>query len=468
MSTGNAINLSSRQQNFKQLSLSTLCKSIAISGLILFLFYSFLYSHPYTRSTNLFMPFIERKEPASSDNHTPNSPINLSHIVFVLLGSVNTWKYRKPYIEAWWRKNITRGHLWLDAAPTGELVPWPSSSPAFRVNEDITRLAVNPKSVVQIRMYHSIFEAFRVENNKDVKWYVMADDDTLVFVDNLVELLGKYDHTKYYYIGTNSESIHSNAYISFDMGYGGAGYALSYALVEALASEIDGCIQRYKHLFFSDYISQSCSADLGVDLKIEKGIHQIDLRVDISGLLSSHPSSPLISLHHFDAIDPIFPSKNRSESINHLMKPAKFDQSRYSAHIYQSIFPRSFLRRPLQTFRPWQKSRPPFFMFNTRWLSNNPCEAPHVFFLESVIESNNIGRYHVVVTDYTRSSPSNLPICLSNGNHSANPIHKIQVFSPSTGRKEAGRIECCDVKYVAGEDTVDVKLSACMKGEMLA
>lgn len=96
---------------------------------------------------------------------------------------------------------------------------------------------------------------------------------------------------------------------------------------------------------------------------------QIDLRVDISGLLSSHPSSPLISLHHFDAIDPIFPSKNRSESINHLMKPAKFDQSRllqqtkcyhrqsnwtlsiswgYSAHIYQSIFPRSFLRRPLQ------------------------------------------------------------------------------------------------------------------------
>ncbi|KAK9180447.1 hypothetical protein WN944_026625 [Citrus x changshan-huyou] len=32
----------------------------------------------------------------------------------------------------------------------------------------------------------------------------------------------------------------------------------------------------------------------------------------------------------------------------------------------------------------------------------------------------------------------------------------------------AGRIECCDVKFVAGEDTVDVKLRACMKGEMLA
>lgn len=117
------------------------------------------------------------------------------------------------------------------------------------------------------------------------------------------------------------------------------------------------------------------------------------------------------------------------------MKPAKFDQSRllqqticyhrqsnwtlsiswgYSAHIYQSIFPRSFLRRPLETFRPWQKSRPPFFMFNTRWLSNNPFEAPRVFFLESVIESNNIGRYQVVITNYTRSSPSNLPICLSN------------------------------------------------------
>ncbi|KAK9180445.1 hypothetical protein WN943_029654 [Citrus x changshan-huyou] len=93
-------------------------------------------------------------------------------------------------------------------APTGELVPWPSSCPPFRVNEDITRLNVYLISVAQNRMYHSILKAFRVENNKDVKWYVMADDDTLIFVDNLVELLGKYDHTKYYYIGTNSESIH--------------------------------------------------------------------------------------------------------------------------------------------------------------------------------------------------------------------------------------------------------------------
>ncbi|KAK9183471.1 hypothetical protein WN944_026623 [Citrus x changshan-huyou] len=93
-------------------------------------------------------------------------------------------------------------------APTGELVPWPSSCPPFRVNEDITRLNVYLISVAQNRMYHSILKAFRVENNKDVKWYVMADDDTLIFVDNLVELRGKYDHTKYYYIGTNSESIH--------------------------------------------------------------------------------------------------------------------------------------------------------------------------------------------------------------------------------------------------------------------
>ena len=98
MSTSNAINLSSMPQNFKPLSLSTLCKSIAISGLILFLFYSFPYSHPYKRSTNLFMPFIERKETASSNNHTPNSPTILSYMVFVLLGSVNTWKYRKHYI----------------------------------------------------------------------------------------------------------------------------------------------------------------------------------------------------------------------------------------------------------------------------------------------------------------------------------------------------------------------------------
>lgn len=180
---------------------------------------------------------------------------------------------------------------------------------------------------------------------------------------------------------------------------------------------------------------------------------QVDLHGDISGLLSSHPNSPVITLHHFDAIDPIFPIRNRPESVNHLMKAGNIDQSRlfqqticyhretnwtfsiswgYSIHIYENIFPRSALKRPLETFRPWKHGRPPFFMFNTRWAFNNPCDAPHVFFLDNITTDGG----QQVVTNYTRRSPRNLPPCVSSGNHSADHISKIHVFSPATGRKE--------------------------------
>ncbi|KAH0987594.1 hypothetical protein GBA52_014771 [Prunus armeniaca] len=90
---------------------------------------------------------------------------------------------------------------------------------------------------------------------------------------------------------------------------------------------------------------------------------------------------------------------SRSESINHLMRPAKVDPARlrqqsicyhrpsnwsfsvswgYSAHIYENIIPLSILRRPLETFRPWKNTRPPFYMFNTRLTYNDPCQAPHL------------------------------------------------------------------------------------------
>ncbi|OMO81731.1 hypothetical protein CCACVL1_12253 [Corchorus capsularis] len=424
--------------------------------------------------------------PTSSQTIT-NSPTNISHIRFVLVGSVKTWKHRKPYIEAWWRPNETRGNLFLDSPPTQEFLPWSSASPPYQINEDLTKLRIYPKLVNpgQVRMYHSILESFRLGDNKDVRWYVMGDDDSLFFVDNLVELLGKYDHNKYYYLGTNSETIRSNYDFSFDMGYGGAGYALSYSLIEALVPMMDSCIERYPYLFVSDHLSSYCSADIGVALTIEKGIHQIDLVGDISGLLSSHPQYPIITLHHFDTINPIFPSKNQSESIYHLMKAAKFDQSRmlqqticyhrpsnwsfsvswgYSAHIYENIIPRSVLRKPLETFAPWKKGRPPLYMFNTRWLSNNPCEAPHVFFMDSIKKMED----NLVLTTYNRTSPRNLQACSASGNHSADSITQIRVFLQSTKRKEAGRIECCDVKYVAGMNVANVKLRTCLNGEVIA
>lgn len=242
-------------------------KTFAVAGLALFLINILLHNQPSSQSIQLFI------------RHGMYTSTSISHIAFGIAGSVNTWKVKKHYIDTWWRPNTTRGFLWLDRAPGGDLLPWPPSSPPFRISEDIVRFKEYNKHGMPhaIRMVHVILETFREVNN-GVRWYVMADDDTVLFVDNLVELLSQYDHKKYYYIGGNSECTASNWDYSFDMAFGGAGYALSFPLAKAVAEHLDLCLMRYPTLYGSDHILQACIADLGVTLTHERGFHQVRLR----------------------------------------------------------------------------------------------------------------------------------------------------------------------------------------------
>lgn len=441
-------------------------KLFVLSALLLYIIiYIVTSNHPCCQSSTLFTD--------------PCSPTNITHLVFGISASSNTWNDKKHYVESWWRPNITRGYLFLDRPPT-EHLPWPSAvDPPFKVSEGHDN---------GIRMARAVVEAFRAEK-RGVRWYVMAEDDTVFFVNNLVEVLGKYDHRKYYYVGMNSECIVANWEGGFGMGFGGGGYALSYPLVEALAENLDLCIRRYEYGYGSGHVLQSCVADLGVSLTLEKGFHQIDLRGDISGFLSSHPQSPILSLHHLDTANPIFPSLNRHDSLNHLMKAAQADEPRllqqtncyhkptnwtfsiswgYSAHIYESIFPPSILQRPIETFLPWKKGAMPPFVFNTRLPSKDPCEAPHVFFFDSMEEPIG-GR---VVTRYVRRWQRKLPACSESGNHSADHISKIHVVSPIGKLDGVGsRRECCDVLRVSDMKFMNatvIKLRACLKDEIVA
>ncbi|XP_059430198.1 uncharacterized protein LOC132163833 [Corylus avellana] len=216
------------QKNHSPSSHGTLHKSVPISGLLLFLFCIFSLNPP------------SNYQPFSRPTTTPSSSTNISHIVFGIVGALNTWNSRKPYVESWWRPNITRGYLFLDGQPTPEFQPWPSNLPPFHVSEDVRKIPTFPKTVrlIPARIVRTIIEAFR-KGDKNVRWYVMGDDDTIFFVDNLIGVLAKYNHSKYYYIGSNSDFVKSNYDFSFDMAFGGAGYALSYPLVEALAAKLD-------------------------------------------------------------------------------------------------------------------------------------------------------------------------------------------------------------------------------------
>ncbi|KAL1808695.1 hypothetical protein ACET3Z_025685 [Daucus carota] len=461
-------------------------KSLVLVVLIFFIFLAFL-SGILNSSKSNFMYSLQNKWTTTSlqPSGTDISPTNISHIVFAISSSNKLWPRRRNYVEAWWRPNSTRGYIFFDKLPQN---PWPNS-PIFKVSEDTTKFQVfsshaNPPV---IRIVRAILEAYRAEDEpRNVRWYVIGDDDTIFFVENLVSLLKRYDHTKYFYIGGISECRKSNDDFSFHMAYGGAGFALSRPLASALVTHLDYCIEKYKLLAVSDIILQSCIADIGVSLTPHKEFHQIDLVGDISGYLSS-AQSPLVTLHHLDSALPIFPSMSRYESVKHLMKAGNsshqsrllqqticYDKHRnwtysiswgYSVYIFEQIYPRSVLRKPLETFRPWNpRSRPPHYMFNTRKLElDGPCKDPHVFFFES----QNVTAGGHLVTSYTKSRPyrRRLPSCSTN---SADHVSKIQISSTLASHEMDTGAQCCDLLNTHHRNITTAKLRTCMEGEIVA
>ncbi|KAI3790833.1 hypothetical protein L2E82_04184 [Cichorium intybus] len=244
-------------------------KTLAVSASLLIVIVLLSFSNqPNSLGTDFF-------HVTTHQSSLPPDTTNVSHLVFGLLGSVKTWHYRKPYIESWWRPNITRGYLYLDRNPTDDLLPWSGDYPPFRISDDNTRLLKETKhvSALMVRMVHAVIEVFR-EEKEGVRWYIMADDDTIFFVDNLADELSKYDHTKYIYIGCHSECVMSNQIFSYDMGFGGAGLIMSYPLAKMVQKNIEDCFKRYPYLNSADLILMTCVNDFGVSMTVHQGLHQ--------------------------------------------------------------------------------------------------------------------------------------------------------------------------------------------------
>ncbi|GMQ00819.1 hypothetical protein CsSME_00047723 [Camellia sinensis var. sinensis] len=123
-----------------------ICKTLFPSGLALLLVYLFLFKHSNYPSSKFTSPF--------QACHSDNSPTNITHLVFGLVSSINSWKARRPYVESWWRPNVTRGYLFLDKPPTQDLLPWPLTSPPLRISEDYSKLEQESKHLAprMIRM----------------------------------------------------------------------------------------------------------------------------------------------------------------------------------------------------------------------------------------------------------------------------------------------------------------------------
>lgn len=197
----------------------------------------------------------------------------LKHIFFGIAASSSLWEKRKEYIKLWWRPEETRGIVWVDKEVRTSRR---EKLPEIRVSEDTSQFSYTNRQGERsaLRISRVVSETLRL-GLKDVRWFVMGDDDSVFIVENLVRILSKYDHGQFYYIGASSESHIQNIYFSYAMAYGGGAFAISCPLAMELEKMQDRCIHRYPGLYGSDDRIQACMAELGVPLTKEFGFHQV-------------------------------------------------------------------------------------------------------------------------------------------------------------------------------------------------
>lgn len=317
-------------------------------------------------------------------------------------------------------------------------------------------------------------------NETDVRWFVFGDDDTVFFVENVVKTLSKYDHERWFYVGSNSESYEQNLMYSFEMAFGGGGFAISYSLGKVLARVLDSCLRRYGFLYGSDARIYSCVAELGVTLTHEPGFHQVDMRGNLFGVLAAHPLSPLCSLHHLDAAQPLFPDMNRTQALRHLIAATNVDPTRilqqtvcydrsnsltfsvswgYAIQVFQGNVLLPDLLAAKKTFAPWRKIHSNF-MFDTRDNPRDPCKRPFVFYLKSITSDksgiwSSYSRY--VEKKCSKSNPT-LPM-------------EITVFSRkldlSIEEMKAPRRQCCNV-LPSKNETISIHIRRCETDELIS
>ncbi|KAL9145132.1 hypothetical protein ABFS82_13G019900 [Erythranthe guttata] len=459
---------SNRLTNFMILS-SLICITYLITSFLII---------PRTISTHFSTPF--------------QTPTTLEHIVFAIASNEKSWSTRKSYVALWWGPQ-TRGCIFLEKTPPPDegllLNHNESSLPPICISEDTARFRYTYRNGLRsaIRVARVVSEIVSL-NYSNVRWFVFGDDDTVFFPENVAKTLSKYDHGLWYYVGANSESFAQNKLFSYEMAFGGGGFAISYPLAKVLARVFDSCLERYAHLYGSDSRIQACLAELGVGLTHEPGFHQMDIRGNMFGLLASHPLKPLVSLHHWEATDPIFPKMTPVKAIEHLFEAVKFDSQRimqqtvcydrwFSWTISVSwgyavqIFPRhvflSDALRTQETFFPWKKGGGINDLYNIDSLGydrNFPCKRPVVFFFNNV----TFGSGGVIISNYRTMTDEN---CTSDNMASPRKIREIRVFSRKqeldTKQLLAPRRQCCDVLPSSSGNVMEIAVRECGDEELI-
>ncbi|KAG4972915.1 hypothetical protein AAZX31_11G021900 [Glycine max] len=442
----------------------------------------FIINHLFPSSNVTEWPSSSQTSRTGKGKRPGRQKTELRHLVFGIAASSKLWEHRKNYIKTWYKKDKMRGVVWLD----DRVKTNPKEGlPPTKVSTDTSNFVYTNKLGHRsaIRISRIVTETLRM-GHKDVRWFVMGDDDTVFVTDNLLRILNKYDHNYMYYIGSLSESHLQNIFFSYGMAYGGGGFAISYPLAKALSKMQDRCIQRYPALYGSDDRMQACMAELGVPLTKEIGFHQYDVYGNLFGLLAAHPVTPLVSLHHLDVVEPIFPNATRVEAIKRLTIPMKLDSASliqqsichdrnrrwtisvswgFAVQIFRGIFTQREMEMPSRTFLNWyRRADYTAYAFNTRPFSRNPCQKPFVFYFSKAKLNSTLQQ---TVTEYERD-PIPPPECRWN---MADPsaLDKIEVHKKQDPHlwDRAPRRNCCRVMKSNKTGILKIEVAVCRDGE---
>ncbi|KAH9264082.1 hypothetical protein BASA83_012480 [Batrachochytrium salamandrivorans] len=131
-------------------------------------------------------------------------------------------------------------------------------------------------------------------------WFVMLDDDTYMFFDNLQQLVGKLDPELPHYFGSATMFLGCDDVKNWGEGpffaHGGSGIVLSRGAIKKLVSTLDTCIVRYKSCWAGDIRTSLCLRDNNILLKDPKGFNGMPPNKDYA-----YPNTPCLkplTFHH--------------------------------------------------------------------------------------------------------------------------------------------------------------------------
>ncbi|KAL6981995.1 hypothetical protein U1Q18_023613 [Sarracenia purpurea var. burkii] len=194
----------------------------------------------------------------------------------------------------------------------------------------------------------------------------------------------------------------------------------------------------------------------------------------------AHPIAPLVSLHHLDVVQPIFPYMDRVQALQRLKLPMNldsaglmqqsicYDRSKnwtvsvswgYAVQIFRSIILAREVERPLRTFVDWQwNADQTGLAFNTRRLSRSLCRNPFIYMMTNALYNPSTNRTASEYIRYWASDPKCKPNTLGPFD-----IQRVEVYKkpdPYVWAK-APRRSCCRILPSKKKSTIVVDVGDC-------